>query len=193
MVKKLTILSALLFIFLYAKAGISKDPPYISVRLTIVYGSNIPFNFNTMDKIRNGIEITNGTVLGISIADSNQVEYDLEGFVLNFGSFNGQSVIQGDVPTNTILLDRIRVKAEIAQGLVGGTPEVGYQDLTSSLMPLFSYSQIPWITDLNWADDQLLISYDCGNPAGHGTLLGEEPDFYKVEIEFELVPTGSGF
>lgn len=170
--------------------GISQE--WNSARLTLLYGSSIPFNFNTIDKIRNGIEIQTGTLIGISMADSNQVGHDLEGFDLNFRSFNGQANIRGDI--YSLPLNRIRVKAENSLGLGGGT-STGYQDLSTGWTNLFSYSNALW-TDLTWANHQLLISYECGRPVadgGNGSLLGEEPDYYNVEIEFELIPTGPGF
>ncbi len=163
-----------------------------SARLTVLYGSNIPFNFNSIDKIKNGLEINQGTKLGISLADLSIVGHTLQGFVLNFRSFNSQAYIQGDV--YTLPLNRIRVKAENALGLGSGSTTWGYQDLTTDWVPLFSYSTLLF-ESLDWANHQLNISYECGKPVpfGNGSLLGEEPDSYNVEIEFEIVPTGSGF
>ncbi len=161
-------------------------------RLSVLYGGNIPFNFNTMDKLKNGIEIINGTVIGITLADSNQVGHDLEGFDLNFRSFNGQPSIRGDV--YTLDLNRIRIKAENETGLAPGVSS-GYQDLSTGWTTLFSYTDIPW-SDLVWANHQLSIAYECGKPVadgGNGSLLGEPADYYVVEVEFELVPTGPGF
>jgi hypothetical protein len=186
------ILSALLLICLNSTKGISQDPSLISARLTLINGSNIPFNFNSMEKIKNGIEIANGTVFGISLVDKNpDGSKVLTGFNLNFRSFNGQANIKGDV--HTLPLNTIRVKAENAPGLGTGTSE-GYQDLASGETLLFSYTNSSWV-DLSWADYQLNISYECGKPVsegGNGSLLGEEADYYNVEIEFELWPTVSG-
>jgi hypothetical protein len=186
----LKILFVLLFQSLFIQKGISQE--WNAARLSVLYGSNIPFNFNTMDKIMNGIEISGGTQLGISLVDSNQVGHDLEGFDLNFRSFNGQTNIKGDV--YTLPLDRIRVKAENSLGLGAGT-SFGYMDLNSGWTTLFSYTNPAWV-DLDWANYQLNVSYECGKPVsvgGNGSLMGEEPDYYNVEIELELVPTGPGF
>lgn len=189
MKKIVYILPVLLLFLINAQTGISQE--WNAARLTILYGSNIPFNFNTLEKIKNGIEIAVGTQIGISLADSNQVGHDLEGFDLNFKSFNGQTEIRGEV--YTLPLNRIRVKAVNALGLGAGT-SFGYQDLATGWTPLFSYTNAAF-SDLNWANHQLTISYECGKPApaGNGSLLGEEPDYYNVEIEFELIPTGPGF
>ncbi|MCU0362276.1 MAG: hypothetical protein MUE32_02870 [Bacteroidales bacterium] len=180
-----------LILFLISTSWVSSQE-WNSARLTVLYGSSIPFNFNSIEKIRNGIEIITGTQIGISMADSNQVGHDLEGFDLNFRSFNGQANIRGDV--YTLPLNRIRVRAENSLGLGAGL-STGYQDLTTGWTTLFSYTNAAW-TDLTWQNHQLVISYECGKPVadgGNGSLLGEEPDYYNVEIEFELVPTGPGF
>ncbi|MDP4239747.1 MAG: hypothetical protein Q8904_09810 [Bacteroidota bacterium] len=185
-----TILFALVLICLNTPKGFSQE--WNSARLTVLSGSSIPFNFNTLDKIKNGIEITTGTLFGISMADSSKVGHVLQGFVLNFRSFNSQTNIKGDV--YTLPLNRLRLKAQSVKGLGSGS-WYGYKDLTSDWVPLFSYTTLTW-SNLNWANDQLNISYECGKPVtdgGNGSLLGEEPDFYNVEIEFELVPTGPGF
>jgi len=166
-----------------------------SARLTVLYGSSIPFNFNSLAKIKDGIEITTGTHIGISMADSAKVGHTLEGFILNFRSFNGQANIKGDV--YTLPLNRIQVKAQNILGLGSGTT-YGYKDLTTGWVPLFTYSIVspsPWV-NLDWSNHQLNLSFQCGVPVsrgGNGSLMGEGPDYYNVEIEFELMPTGPGF
>lgn len=179
-----------ILIFINISKGFSQE--WNSARITVLYGSNIPFNFNSLDKIKKGIEITTGTHIGISMADSSKVGHDLEGFVLNFRAFNGQPNIKGDV--SALPLNKIRVKAENLLGLGSGF-SYGFQNLSTDWVPLFTYTNVLW-TDLNWANHQLNISYDCGKPeseGGSGSLLGESPDYYHVEIEFEIVPTGPGF
>lgn len=163
-----------------------------SARLVILYGGNVSFNFNSLNKVKNGIELTNVTQVGISLADSNQVGHDLEGFDLNFRSFNGAANIQGDV--YTMDLNKLRVRAENALGLGAGTSN-GFQDLSTAWTTLFSYTNATF-TDLTWDSHQLNISYDCGIPVsagGNGSLLGEPADYYTIEIELELIPTGPGF
>jgi hypothetical protein len=186
----LKILFALIVIAVYTQKGFSQE--WNTARISVLYGNNIPFNFNTLEKIKNGIEIVNGTQIGISLADSNVPAHDLTGFVLNFRSFNGQSEIRGDV--HSLPLNRIQVRAENALGLSSGV-SFGYLDLTALGNTLFSYTNATWV-DLDWLNYQLNISYECGKPlseGGNGSLLGEEPDYYNVEIELELVPTGPGF
>jgi len=184
------IICVLVLIFISAPAVFSQE--WNSARLSVLYGSNINFNFNSMDKMKKGVEIKTGTHFGISMADSSKVGHQLQGFVLNFRAFNGQTNLKGDVAS--LPLNRIRVKAENIVGLGSGF-SYGYKDLTSDWVPLFVFNNMSW-TDLNWASNQLNISFECGKLAaegGNGSLIGEEPDFYNVEIEFELVPTGPGF
>ena len=164
-----------------------------SARLTMLYGSSIPFNFNSISKIKNGITITPGTRLGISMADSAKVGHVLQGFVLYSRAFNSQTNLRGEA-ANTLPLSKIRIKAENYLGLGDGVT-YGFKDLTSDWVPLFTYTKSPWV-NLSWNTHQLTITYDCGIPTesgGNGSLIGETPDYYNVEIEFELVPTGPGF
>jgi hypothetical protein len=180
----------IILVFINIQKIVSQE--WNSARLTVLYGSNIPFNFNTLDKIKNGIEINLGTKFGITLADSSKVGHTLQGFVLNFRSFNSQANIKGDV--YSLPLNRIRVRAENSLGLGSGF-SYGYQDLTSDWVPLFTYTNTSWV-NLDWANYQLNVSFECGKPTsggGNGSLMGEEPDYYNVEIEFELVPTGPGF
>lgn len=169
--------------------GISQE--YNSARLTVLYGSTIPFNFNSITKIKNGIEIVNGTKLGITLVNNSVEGTALKGFQLNFNSFNNQTKIKGDA--YELDLDLIRVKAENALGLESGvSSDPLYQQLTASPVNLFTYIQDPWMINLKWNTHQLNISYDCGREPGR-SLMGAKPDFYTVEIEFELIPVGDGF
>jgi len=72
----------------------------------------------------------------------------------------------------------------------------GYIDLPPDFQKLCSYvDNVGGFDDLVWSDHQLAISYECGKPVaagGNGSLLGEPPDYYRVEVEIELVPTGGG-
>jgi hypothetical protein len=189
-VHKLKFFFALLLIFIGNPLCISQE--YNSARLTVLYGSTIPFNFNTLERIKNGIEIVNGTKFGVTLTDNGVAGTALKGFQLNFGTFNNQVKVKGDV--HEMNLDKIRVKAENALGLGAGTSE-DYQTLTSSPVRLFTYIKDPWIApvdNLKWDSHQLNISYECGKEPGH-SLMGEPADYYYVEIEFELIPIGDGF
>ena len=165
---------------------------YNYARLSVLYGGNIPFNFNSIEKYRTGIEIVDGTILGITLADSSQAGVILEGFELNIRTFNGATSIRGDA--YDLALDRIQIRASNYLGLIAGT-SFGYLDLSPAWITLFRYTNIPF-TDLSWDSHQLSLSYGCGIPVsegGNGTLLGEEPDYYHVELEVEIMPIGQGF
>src|SRR6056297_2065758 len=148
-----------------------------SARLSLLYGGSIPFNFNSTKAYAEGIEIVDGTILGITLTDNNVSGHDLEGFDLTFNTFNGQTAITGavyDLPLNVI-----RVKAENNLGLGSGISE-DYQDLDAASTLLFSYTSDPF-SDLTWDTHQLSLSYECGKPlsaGGNGTLLGKPPDYY---------------
>ncbi len=184
------IAALIILLFTSVFSGFAQEWNY--ARLSLIYGSDIPFNFNSIDKYRDGIEILDGTILGISLADSSSGGHSLEGFDLNIRTFNGATFIRGDAAN--LSLDRIRVKAESYLGLLSGT-SYGYQDLSGVWNTLFSYTNSAF-TDLSWNTDQISISYECGKPVsegGNGSLLGEEPGYYTIELEIEIVPTGPGF
>lgn len=163
-----------------------------TARLSIIYGGSIPFNFNSIQRYAEGLEIDEGTILGITLRSGNQPGHVLEGFDLRVRTFNGASEISGDA--NDLSLDRIRIRADNYLGLGAGV-SFGYLELSSSWTTLFSFSD-PLFTDLSWDTHQLSISYECGKPVGlggTGSLLGEPPDYYTVELEIEIIPTGPGF
>lgn len=186
------IITCIILFFLFIAPDPVAGQEWNYARMSLLYGGSIPFNFNSIRSYSEGIEILEGTILGITLVDSNQVGHDLEGFNLRFRAFNGQATIQGSA--GDLPLDRIRVRAENNLGLGSGT-SFGYQDLEATWTILFSYTNIPF-SNLAWDTHQLTLSYECGKPVsggGNGSLLGETPDFYTVEIEVEIEPTGPGF
>lgn len=189
--RKLFYIITVLLCFIFYN-GYSQD--YNSARLTILYGGDIPFNFRSIDDYKNGIRISNGTVLGITLVDNNQPAATLEGFTLNFRSFNAQANIEGD--NDNLNLNTIQVEATNNIGLPA--PDANYtglQDLTAGWVSLIDYTQNPVtppdFNNLNWVNHQINISYECGK--ANGSLLGKPADYYTVEIEFEIIPTGPGF
>jgi hypothetical protein len=159
-------------------------------RLVVIYGNSIPFNFNTIDNYKSGIRIDDGTILGISMVDSVANLPTVHGFDLNMRTFNGQVTIQGS-GGNSLPLSAIEVEATDFSGL-GGAMFTGLQPLSPGWTQLVQYTDplAPPFNDLNYATHQIRISYECGR---NGSLLGETSDYYNVEIEFELIPTGPGF
>ncbi len=166
---------------------------YNYARLSIIYGGDIPFNFKTIDNYKNGIRIDEGTIIGITLVDSNQTGADLEGFDLRFRSFNAQANIEGT--NGNLPLSTIQVEANNNLGLPAPYANyTGLQSLSTSWINLVEYTQNPVnppdFNNLSWAIHQIKISYECGVAT---SLLGAESDYYSVEIEIELVPTGPGF
>ena len=161
-----------------------------TARLVVVYGGSIPFNFNSIQRYSEGIEIEDGTILGVTLQEDDDSDIELEGFDLQVRAFNAYS-IKGDA--YELALDRIRIRADNYMGLVDGE-YFGYQELSSTWVTLFSYN--PGIFEgTSWNTHQLGISFDCGRSAdegGAGIMLGENPDFYSVEVEFVIVPFGPG-
>lgn len=168
---------------------------YNYARLALLYGSNIPFNFNSVRRYTEGIEIEDGTILGITLVDSAQAGTDLEGFDLFMRTFNGATEILGEA--YSLDLNAVRIRADNYLGFAVGFTSDGYQDLAATWTRICSYTDPDAVfDDLVWTDHQVSISYDCGIPVadgGNGSLLGEAPDYYQVEVEIELVPTGLGF
>lgn len=164
-------------------------------RLVLVYGGQIPFNFNSVKDYSNGIEVLQGTILGITMVDSLQAGHNLQGFELNIRSFNGATEIQGDA--NSLDLNTIRLRAENYIGFGANLSTLGYQNLSVGWANLCSYLDTDAIfEDLSWDTHQIAISYDCGIPVsagGNGSLEGEPGDYYHVEIEIQLIPIGPGF
>ena len=164
-------------------------------RLVLIYGGQIPFNYNSLRNYAEGIEVEEGTIVGITMVDSAQAGHDLTGFNLNMRTFNGATEIQGDA--NSLPLNTIRMRADNYLGFGGGLTTFPYLDLSAGWVTLCSYLDDDLVfEDLVWDSHQISVSYDCGIPVsagGNGSLEGAPPDYYWVEIEIELVPTGPGF
>ncbi len=100
----------LIVLLVITGTGLASSQEWNYARLALLYGGHIPFNFNSIKRYSEGLEILDGTILGVTLADSSQLGHDLTGFELNMRAFNGATEILGDV--NTLDLDVIRIKAE---------------------------------------------------------------------------------
>lgn len=180
-------------IFMFSAGAAAQEYNY--ARLVLIYGGDIPFNFNSIKKYKEGEVVDQGTILGVTMVDSAQAGTNLTGFELQVRAFNGATEIMGDA--NSLDLNRIRIKAENYMGFGTGFTSEGFIDLPAGSEILCSYTDSDGtFEDLVWDMNQLVISYECGLPVaegGNGSLLGEAPDYYRVEIELELIPTGGGF
>jgi hypothetical protein len=182
-----------ILLLLVSNGAVSQEWNY--ARLVMIYGGNIPFHFNSIKRYAEGLEIEDGTILGVTLADSAQPGKTLTGFELNVRAFNGATEIMGEA--YNLDLNVIRIRAESHLGFVTGFISEGYQDLSPGFVTLCTYVDTDGGFDnLAWDTHQLSISYECGKPVeagGNGSLLGEPPDYYRVEVELELVPIGGGF
>jgi hypothetical protein len=180
-------------LFVFSLSAVAQEYNY--ARLVLIYGGDIPFNFNSIKKIKEGIVIDQGTILGVTMVDSAQAGANLTGFELQVRAFNSATEIMGDA--SSLDLNYIRLKAENHMGFGPGFTSEGFIDLPAGSEILCSYEDSDGtFDDLVWDTNQLVISYECGLPladGGNGSLLGETPDYYRVEIELELIPTGGGF
>jgi len=179
-----------LLILLIVSNTMVRSQDFNYARLVVVYGNNIPFNFNSIENFKDGIRIEDGTILGITMVDSVANLPTVHGFDLQFRTFNGKAVIEGS-GANSLPLNTIEVEATDFSGL-GGATYSGLQPLSPGWINLVQYTDpaAPPFNDLNYSTHQIRISYECGI---NTSLLGEVSDYYNVEIEFELIPTGPGF
>ena len=154
-----------------------------TARLTTLIGSHIEFNFNTIDKYRNGIRITDGTTLGISMEDL--TGGTLIGWHLDVQSFLSQPTIDGG-GGNSLPLNVIQIEANDASGNLGTATFNGLQDLSiapgNELMNTTDPAHIPANANIH----QVNLSYECG--IGNGSLLGSTADYYTIEVEVILIP-----
>lgn len=175
--------SVLLLFFLISNALVSFAQDN-TARLTVLIGSHIEFNFNTLDKYSNGIRINNGTTFGITMVDL--TGGTLTGWHIDFQSFLAQPTIDGANPLNTLPLNTIQVEATDANGNLATAAFTGLQDLAvapgNTLMSTVDPAHIP----ANANTHQVNLSYECG--IANGSLLGSTADYYTVEIEVILIP-----
>ncbi len=152
-------------------------------RLTVLIGSHIEFNFNTLDKYNTGIQIPDGTTLGVAIGEIAPAV--MSGWHLDVQTFLGATDLVGSTGA-TLPSETIQVEATDANGNLGTAIFGGPRDLTAAgatLMSTNDLSDIP--ADPN--THQINITYDCGTtPATN--LLGAVADYYTIEVEFILIP-----
>ena len=174
--------SFLLFLCLYAfhLDGVAQDN---SARLTTLIGSHIEFNFNSIDKYRNGIRVQDGTTLGISMTDL--TGGTLTGWHIDMQSFLSQPTIDGG-GGNSLPLNVIQVEATDANGNLGTASFNGLQDLSISPGNELMNTNDPAHIPANSNTHQINLSYECG--IANGSLLGSTADYYTIEVEIILIP-----
>jgi len=173
----------LVFLFILTLQSFNIVAQDNTARLTTLIGSHIEFNFNSIDKYRNGIRITDGTTLGISMANLGGAT--LIGWHLDVQSFLSQPTIDGG-GGNSLPLNIIQIEATDASGNLGTATFNGLQDLSiapgNELMNTTDPAHIPANANVH----QVNLSYECG--IANGSLLGSVADYYTIEIEVILIP-----
>jgi len=179
-VRKIQLLSFVLCFLLFN--GTAQDN---FARLTTMIGSHIEFNFNTLDKFNNGVRITDGTTLAITMQNL-PAGAAVTGWHIDVQSWLAQPTIDG-AGGNVLPLNTIQIEATDANGNLAGSTFFGLQDLAiapgATLMSTAGFgANVP--ADPN--THQINLSYECG--IGNGSLLGSTADYYTVEVEVILIP-----
>jgi len=171
----------LLFIFILSNIiGVAQDNV---ARLTVLIGSHIEFNFNTLDNYNNGIRIEDGTTIGITMSEISPAI--LTGWHIDVQTFMGEVTINGS-GGNTLPLNAIQIEATDANGNLATATFTGLQDLSVApgalLMSTIDSAHLP--ADAN--THQIDLTYECG--IANGSLLGQVADYYTVNVEIILIP-----
>lgn len=181
--------------------GISRTAvcQYNTARLVLASGGSLTFNFNSIADYKNGKTDLSGTVLGISIADNPLDPNVVDGFELYVNT--PDVVIQGENIVNTLPLNTIVLDATIISGLPTSTlnpmlPSAlvnGAPPLPAPPTGLLLLSCTGLCTDVPAVSstDMIRITYAVGTTAGNN-LLGQESDYYTVEIDYWLWPLCGG-
>ena len=165
-----------------------------SVRIYVLGGGNIDFIFNSMSSYTNGITYQDWTVIGMTITDptATYTTWDLK---VEAQDPDADGFITGSNPINKIPFSTIELSAKVTAGCVkckvifpGPSPfnlalpapgaGVALVDGSKLGMPEFP----PY---LNFATDEIAVSYYCGTTAANN-LLGKAPDYYTDIIQFTL-------
>lgn len=174
------ILLVLVIVLLQSLTVVGQDN---TARLTTLIGSHIEFNFNSIDKYRNGIRVTDGTTLGVSMEDL--TGGSLTGWHIDVQSFLSRPTIDGG-GGNSLPLNVIQIEATDASGNLGTATFNGLQDLSiapgNELMNTTDPTHIPANANVH----QINLSYECG--IANGSLLGSTADYYTIEVEVILIP-----
>ncbi len=184
---------------------------YNSARLSMLSGSSVDFNFQTISDYKNGITKSNSTVMGISICNCNS-EGGTSADPIAGSTITGYSIyldtddpnFTGLNPVNSLPLCALEASATVSAGFaasavtVTGT-KVALDQIPTAGGPIFQEDNSPLqIADRFWTTDQISIDYFMGvSPASGPCALsvpfidaagGYVPDAYYVTISFTLVP-----
>jgi hypothetical protein len=182
-----------------------------SARISVLAGSSVEFNFQTIDDYKNGISKTNSTVMGISVCNCNSeggTSLDpvggstITGYSIYFDTDDAQ--FTGLSPSNSLPLCALEALANTSSGFAASAVTISNTKVALGQIPtvggaIFKEDNgVNVITDRFWTTDQISIDYFMGVAPGIGgcTLAvpfidaagGYVPDSYYVTVSFTLVP-----
>lgn len=160
--------------------GLSQDNV---ARLTVLIGSHIEFNFNTLDHFNNGIRIEDGTTIGITMSEISPAV--LTGWHIDMQAFMGEVTING-TGGNTLPLNAVQIEATDANGNLATATFTGLQDLSVAPGVLLMSTVDPAHLPADPNTHQIDLTYECG--IANGSLLGQVADYYTVNVEIILIP-----
>lgn len=166
------------------------------MRVRVFSGSNLNFVFNSMSEYTGGITYLNHTLLGIEAtegAPTNRTGWEI---TVRAEDGNGDNLLNGSVPANTLPLGNIEVQAtSIAICTPNpavmpcpvdlmGSPWVPLSNVSTLLVGSNALGLTPDVPpELDYNTTQINISFRCG--VG-GTMLGEAADYYADEIWLDI-------
>lgn len=177
---------------------------YNAAAISIISGGQIEFGFLNIQNYRNGVTITNGTILGITVCDCASefgadpvANSSITGWELYFDTDDAS--IQGTSAANTLPLCLIEAEASTRIGMAGVVYN-GRQPLnTQGLPPTPIAQEAAAPPSRDWNTDQVNITYYCAVPPTNADCVGAGqifpliddpviPDYYTVSASFTLVP-----
>ncbi|MBI4946157.1 MAG: hypothetical protein HY840_07125 [Bacteroidetes bacterium] len=157
-----------------------------SVRVVVLGGGSIDFIFNSIAKYKTGITYTNYSTVGITVNDNANPAYTWWELRVNADDANGDGVMNGTDPANSIPFSTIEMSTSIGAGCAScleffpGPPNLV---LTNAEQVLVDGNQFLGADDippaLAYTTDWISITYYCGTTV---SLLGRAADYYSDDI-----------
>jgi hypothetical protein len=168
--KKFLLVFCLIVFFsgcLYSQSG-----QYLRLRS----GGNVPFTINSFNRYKSGTELNDWTRFKVLIDETIPPgDWRLE------VSASDPDII-GDY-TNKLDLDYLRIKVEVFNEIPEGTINIDYPEYPGFTELIYGPKIL--LTGTGNVEFDLYISYSLGTDLDK-TLLGQNPDYYFVNIYFDL-------
>lgn len=136
-------------------------------------GQFVQFPINSFQKYNNGMELNDWTRVRVSIQNLPP------GTTWRYKIYTFKTEIIGEMPPNTLDLDYLKIQVVLVNSS-------GFASINVDTAPIdLSITQHSFVTGEGNGEFELLISYKLGiDPLK--PLLGENPDYYFVDLEFHL-------